>query len=562
MKSNSGYRWFFAISAVLALFFVSSAGDQMKNAPIKVKKVSLFKNGLGFFNAEVAIPNGAETIRVGQIPVPVYGTFWVAYSDKVKVRSLVTGFERVDEEAGARTIAQLLAGNIGRTVQIRTTAADKDPIEGMIVKMEGGNETNEQPNPYFMDRRTDHNSRGGYDYSGQGGVVLVKTSRGLSAIATSNIIQANIVGNDVKNTVTLNNKRPSIRVELERPVRGETMTVSFLAKGVTWSPSYCIDITDPQTARLSAKAVVINEVMNLENISCELVTGFPNIAFSDVVGPEAMSQNLAQFLQALDQGRSEPNRRSTITQQAVVNRRLYEDDAGNVVPAYRAPSGGAASEDLFFYPVENFSLKKGETALLPLFTASMPCQHIYIWEIEDFVDNGEQYRSSSGSDDAQKPAEEVWHSCRLKNSLGMPLTTAAAEFISGGAFAGQDICYYTAPGAQTTIRINRALNVMAEQAEIEVERKRGVTQFYGYSYDLVKVKGEMKVKNRLDKIILLEATKHLTGEILQKPQDAKDLQTAKGLKQVNPRHVLTLEMKLKPNEERTSTYVYQVYIHN
>jgi hypothetical protein len=32
MKSNSGYRWFFAISAVLALFFVSSAGDQMKNA--------------------------------------------------------------------------------------------------------------------------------------------------------------------------------------------------------------------------------------------------------------------------------------------------------------------------------------------------------------------------------------------------------------------------------------------------------------------------------------------------------------------------------------------------
>ena len=88
----------------------------------------------------------------------------------------------------------------------------------------------------------------------------------------------------------------------------------------------------------------------------------------------------------------------------------------------------------------------------------MPCQHIYIWEIEDFVDNGEQYRSSSGSDDAQKPAEEVWHSCRLKNSLGMPLTTAAAEFISGGAFAGQDICYYTAPGAQTTIRINRAMS--------------------------------------------------------------------------------------------------------
>jgi hypothetical protein len=562
MKSNSGYRWLFAIPAVLALFFASSAEDQVKNAPLKVKKVSLFKNGLGFFNAEVALPDGAATIRVGQIPVPVYGTFWVAYGDKVKVRSLVTGFERVDEEAGARTIAQLLAGNIGRIVQVRTAAADKDPIEGKIMKMEGGNETDEQPNPYFMDRRTDQNARGGYDYSGQGGVVLVKTSKGLSAIATSHIIQATIVANDAKNTVTLNNKRPSIRVELERPVRGETMTVSFLAKGVTWSPSYCIDITDPQTARLSAKAVVINEVMDLENISCELVTGFPNIALSDVVGPEAMSQNLAQFLQALDQGRSEPGRGSMMTQQAVVNRSLYDGDADNVVPTYRAPSGGAASEDLFFYPVKDFSLKKGETALLPLFTASMPFQHLYIWEIEDFVDDDEQYRSSSRSDDGRNPAEEVWHSCRLKNTLGMPLTTATAEFVSGGEFAGQDICHYTAPGAQATIRINRALNVMAEQAEVEVDRKRGVAQFYGYSYDLVKAKGEMKVKNRLDKAIVLEATKNLTGEILQKPEDAKDLQTAKGLKQVNPRHVLSLEMKLKPNEERTSTYVYQVYIHN
>jgi hypothetical protein len=561
MKSHFINCWLFTVSAVLTLFLASSAEDLVKNAPIKVKKVSLFKNGLGFFNAEVAIPNGTATIRIGQIPVPVYGTFWVASGEKVKVRSLVTGFERFDEEAGARTIAQLLAGNIGRIVQIRTTAGDKDPIEGKIVKMESGNEMDEQPNPYFMDRRTDYNARGGYDYSGQAGIVLVKTGKGLSAIATGNIIQANIVGSDIKNTVTLNKKRPSIRVELERPVRGEAMTVSFLAKGVTWSPSYCIDITDPQTARLSAKAVVINEVMDLENISCELVTGFPNIAFSDVVGPEAMSQNLAQFLQALDQGRSEPGRRSVMTQQAVISRRLYEDDADNVVPAYRAPSGGAASEDLFLYPVENFSLKKGETALLPLFTASMPCQHLYTWEIEDFVDNSEQYRGSSRSDDGQKPAEEVWHSCRLKNTLGMPLTTAAAEFLSGGAFAGQDICYYTAPGAQTTIRINRALNVMAEQAEVEVERKRGVAQFYGYSYDLVKVKGEMKVKNRLDKAIVLEATKHLTGEILQKPQDARDLQTAKGLRQVNPRHVLTLEMKLKPNEERNSAYVYQVYIH-
>ena len=194
-----------------------------------------------------------------------------------------------------------------------------------------------------------------------------------------------------------------------------------------------------------------------------------------------------------------------------------------------------------------------------LFTAEMAYKHIYTWKIGDFLDPEERYRPDSGRADG-KAAEEVWHSCRLVNNLKMPLTTAAVEFVTNGAFTGQDICYYTAAGAETTIRINRAMNVLAEEAEVEVERQRNAATFHGYSYDLVKVKGELKLRSRMDKAVNVEISKELSGQVLQMQPAAKDIQTAKGFKQVNPKHALTWEIELQSGAELKLIYLYQVYI--
>ena len=156
--------------------------------------------------------------------------------------------------------------------------------------------------------------------------------------------------------------------------------------------------------------------------------------------------------------------------------------------------------------------------------------------------------------------EEVWHVCRLVNDAKMPLTTAVAEFVKDGQFVGQDTCFYTAVGAEASIRINRAMNVHAEEAEVEVERKRNAANFYGYGYDLVKLTGELKIRNRTDKSIDLEISKELSGEVLEKSQAAKDVQTARGLKQVNPKHSLTWLTTVKSGEEVKITYSYQLYV--
>lgn len=280
-----------------------------------------------------------------------------------------------------------------------------------------------------------------------------------------------------------------------------------------------------------------------------------------------MSEDLAGFLNSLGNvdnpsqqrgGRYASN--NLMGQQAMVNNvtMFLDGFAGVPVPGYSTAAAGTVSEDLFLYPLKAVTLKKGETASVPLFTAEMPYKHIYTWNIGDSMNEEERHQQQERTDGKQ--AEEVWHSCRLVNNMKMPLTTSSAQFVKDGSIVGQDVCYFTSPNAETTIRINRAMNVLAEQAEFEVERKRDATQFNGSSYDLVQLRGELKLRSRIDKPVNIEITKELSGEVLNSAPGAKDVMTAKGLKKVNATHTLTWSIELKTGEETKLTYSYQVYV--
>lgn len=564
----------------VCLLLALSAGaadstDKPATMPLKVDRVALFKNGLGYFSSTGVLPGKATTVTIGQLPVPSFGTFWVGYDKGVKVRSLVTSMQATDETTTVQNIGQLLLQNVGRKVSIRTGIKDDGVIEGTILKVGGDTTPRDPPNPYFMDARISIDRYGrpiDYGYSPvvpqPANIVLIKTASGIVTMNAGSIMRADFEGDHVVTTSPVQRKQPSIRLELAKDAGGEKVGVSYLARGITWLPSYLIDISDAKTAKFSAKSLVMNEIMDLDNVVLDLVTGFPNIKFAELPSPVSMAQNLADFLNAFASGRNERGadrygNRYMMQQQALVYNMATYAESAPPVPSYSTAAEGTVSEDLFLYPVKSVSLKKGETTVIPLFTAEMPFKHIYTWKVEDMLDENESYRSRRNSDrpDGQI-AEEVWHSCRLQNNMKMPLTTAAAEFIKDNQFVGQDVCFYTAPGAETTIRINRAMNVLAEQAEFEVERKRNAAHFYGCSYDLVKVRGEMKVKSRVDKPVNIEITKELSGEVLEKTPDAKDIATAKGLKKVNPKHVLVWNLEIKPGEETKTEYIYQVYVRN
>jgi hypothetical protein len=539
--------------------FAVAGDDKAEGAKVQIEKLALFKNGLGFVVSIGELPRDAQTVRIGQLPIPSLGTFWIGYPKDVRLQSAVTSMEELEIDVPVQSIGQLLQMNVGRKVLIHTS--DRD-IEGTILVGPAPRGTEKSPSPYFMSPQAKETSPYSLDPSRPAEILMMRTEKGIVALYPGSIQRAEFSDSEPISTTRHKQKCPSILLKLERPSGGERISVSYLAKGVTWVPSYLIDLSDSKNAKFSAHAIVINEMTDLDNVKLQLVTGFPNIKFSGIQSPMAKNQSLADFLRALSGsgGRQEGLDLSMLQQGVLANAMGgFRDAESALVPDFPGPAEGEVAEDLYFYPVKNLTLKKDETAWIPLFTAEMPYKHIYTWKIRDFVDNDDRYRTEKELQD-RKAGEEIWHSCRFTNTLSMPLTTAATEFVTNGELTGQDVCYYTPPGAETTVRINKALNLMAEQAETEVERKRDATTFYGYHYDLVKVRGDLRLRNRLAKETSVEITKELSGEVLESLPKSKDTKTAAGLKKVNPKHILTWSIDLKPGEERKVSYQYQVYI--
>jgi hypothetical protein len=543
-----------AVAALLSLLLASpgSAGDT--GAKLVIKNLTLFKNGLGFVVSGGVLPDNVKSVRIGQLPVPSFGTFWVGYTKEVNVRSLVASTDDVERSVPAQSMGQLVQANTGRRVIVHT--GDRD-FDGIVLPGAVPAGPPLSPNPYYMSPRTADPY--GPIVRPTAEILMIRTEKGTVALTAGSILRAEFPDHDPLATVPYRTKSPSLRIELEKPAGGENVTVSCLAHGVTWVPSYLIDLSDPKTAKFSAHAEIINELEDLDGISLRLVTGFPNTKFGDLLSPVSMSQSLADFLASLATGATGQGGRSMLMNQvALTSNSRFGDDESALVPGYALPSQGAVAEDLYIYPVHDFSLKKGETAWIPLFTADMPYKHVYAWKIGDFLDDNDHYRTVQGQGEG-KSAEEVWHSCRIVNTLAMPLTTASTEFTANGEFTGQDVCYYTAPKSETTIRINKALNVLADQAESEIERKRDASVIHGYHYDLVKIRGDLKLRSRLDRVVSVEITKELSGDLLESAPRAADVKTAKGLKQVNTKHVLTWVVQLEPGEEQNLSYQYQVY---
>lgn len=528
-------------------------------ASVELQQVALFKNGLGFFISEVTCPNEKDSFSFTPAAAASHGTFWVSYSPKVKLQSLTTKEIESEECVEAITIAELLRANVGRRLRLNFADSEID----CVIKYFAEDRQGPKPEPYIPGARQATINHRGSQFS-PGRLMIVETDAGQMCIDPHNVQKLEFLGAEAKKTFTRKSKSMQLNVKMSAPASGEKLTVSYLAKGITWVPSYIVDITGDDKAQISAKAAVINEACDLDGVTIQLVTGFPNLQFADVVSPLAMKENLAQFLDSLVRGESE---RGRLREMAIVTQQtaIYGGYGGGrydeaFMPAYGAAEAGKVAEDLFLYPVKNVQLEKGQVGYFPLFTESVPYKHIYQWKIPDYVTEEERYLYESRRREQRDRQEQVWHCLRLENTTKVPWTTAPAETAKEALILGQDTLNYTPVKGETTLRITQAVSVKAEQLELETDRKRDAAQLYGYHYDLITIEGKLSVTNFQAKAITLEITKTLSGEVKSSQPQAKIETLARGLRRMNAARKLTWTIELKPDQQKKLAYIYEVYV--
>ena len=552
---------------VLAFFgFVGYvfAEEPATEAKMELKQVSLFKNGLGFFVWEVTIPEKVKSFYIVPEAAASHGTFWVSYPPKVDVESVVAKEVEAKEQIEATTVVDLLKGNIGRKVKVYFTDKPDANVEAKLLKV-----TEEPrkfpPNPYNPGLSISGEYPG---YYGIRNMVFLGTDEGQIAVSADRIARVDFKDNEPAAKYEKKSSRTQLDISLKKAAGGQKITVSCLAKGATWVPSYMIDITEPNNAQLAAKAEVMDEVCDWNGVDVKFVTGFPNLQFADIASPLAMKENLAQFLQSLIRGQSERGQMALggVMSNPMVQRQAmaYDNMAMEgempvmVMPAYGAAEFGKMAEDLFLYPVEKVRLTKGEVGYFPLFTDSVPYKHIYRWEIPNYISPEENYYNQPRQQ--PEPQQEVWHCIRLDNVMKMPWTTAPAEIVKDGVILGQDTLNFTPVKEKGTVKITRAMNIKAEQIELEKERKHNAAQWYNTNWDLVVVEGKLSVTNNQDKPITLEVTKSLSGEVKAMQPEAKLEKLAKSLRMVNANVRLTWTMELAAGEQKEIGYTYEVYV--
>jgi hypothetical protein len=151
------------------------------------------------------------------------------------------------------------------------------------------------------------------------------------------------------------------------------MELYNMAGGLAWSPSYLLELGEGDTSKLTGKAVVVNDLEDLDETEVKLVIGFPNIEFAGVDSVLAPSLTLEAWANML-RGAAASSSRS----QAPVMLQQVRTVASPADVSYSGGSlglEGQGSEDLFVYEVGRMTLGKGERAYVPLSSQTVRHEH-------------------------------------------------------------------------------------------------------------------------------------------------------------------------------------------
>jgi hypothetical protein len=532
----------------------------------QVKTLAAFKNGLGFVFKSGETPLKDGWARMDELPAAALGSLWIGTTSKSgRVTDVISYRQKVAEPSEAVTFAELLAANVGKRVAISCSLTDPSArIEGTLLSVPANRLPDESP--WSALGSDDYSAIRPATESARGEIVLIRTGGEKSKIVALN--KSAIQSVDLLDGGELNSKiekeQNRVRVHVGGNPSSAEITLGCLEKGIIWSPSYRINIADDKTAEISLEAVLADDVEDLTDADVSFVVGYPNFLYADVPTPLSPRQSVADFVQALMNGRrGDASGRAGPWANTMMQSIMYNSAPNTAsVPSRELystgqPLPGEGNEDLYLYKKTGVTLKKGDRAQFEVFQAAVPYEHIYQWDVSDNMavdDNG--YRQNPGLPAA--PAEnQVWHTLRLSNDTKLPWTTAPAFAVHGALPVAQDMLGYAPPGGSSTLKLTVATDLHAEASQTE-QGRRSLNQD-GYNYDEITVAGKLKVTSFKPDETCIVIRKSLTGGVLD-AGEGKVSKLARSLASVNPTSEIEWEFHLPAGKDKEINYQYKVLI--
>lgn len=498
--------------ASLAASAQAPAEAPPESRTLPVREVTVFKDGHAFVLHNGATPTDADgNVVLDHLPAPVLGTFW-AYSDepKAELTGVRSGRSRVTRRRTALDVSELLLANPGKRLEI--CEHGESPYEATLIGIptRSAEELERLGKPYEDDKLAQH-----------GAIAMLRTAKGVKPLAIDKIARLTFL-DEPGTTVPFEEHRERLTLRLDwkgNKAKQATVGMTYLQKGIRWIPQYRIDTDGEGKARVTLQATLINELVDLTNVTAHLVVGVPSFAFKDKVDPISLQKAVAQLSQHFQTDSQTAYAFSNaIMSQAVwqPNHHASQPQPANGGGMDLGPTieAGGRSEDLYVFRVENLTLRKGERLTLPLADMTMDYDDVYILDVS-FRPPQEIMRNFNSRQQSQLAkafhAPKVEHRIRLHNRGGAPITTAPALLLRNGRVLAQSMTTYTAPGNACDLTLTQAVNISVARHDRELERIPEATRWRGIDFMRVDLEGTLTLHNFGDKTVTVEIQRRVLG---------------------------------------------------
>ncbi|BDI29979.1 hypothetical protein CCAX7_20300 [Capsulimonas corticalis] len=503
------------LCAVLCAPSLAAAPEATPLTKLPVREITVFKDGHAFLLREgSAATDVAGNVALDELPIPVLGTFWPYSGDThVKLTSVVASERPATTARTATTIREMLDANPGASVQITDTS--NNTFDAVVIGIPHA------PRPEPMSD----------NISGERilpppltpSIVLLKQAAGGTLAFPIDRIQSVSFKGDFHPEVSDDIERRSLTMHLSWSgghADKAQVGMVYLEKGIRWLPSYKIDLDGKGRAHVQLEATLANEMIDLNDVTVNLVIGAPTFAMAGSVDPIALQDTAAKLSPLFSP--SGGARMGYAFSNALASQSAYRavSDASQAEPSGPAVTGAAGNEDLFVFTVSHITLKKGERMVVPISDYTIPYSDVYTLdlpavpplEVRPYLNSNYGFNNYGNNNEPKLvDASPVMHKIRLVNSNNAPLTTAPALVLRDGRLIAQGLMSYAAIGGTTDLPLTPAINVKVFKNSKEAKRTANAATWAGVSYDRVDIAGMLTITNYENQEINLEVTRQVLG---------------------------------------------------
>lgn len=344
---------------------------------------------------------------------------------------------------------------------------------------------------------------------------------------------------------TKKHRENEVSIRLAKGAQGFLMALSYLTRGLGWTPTYLLDFESDTKAQLDMNALVVNAAGEMREVKMWFATGEGSFPFRHLTSPlfdaSVQTEELIQTIMAQAAGNQHGD--------------PYSFGAGNMIPAQQmqrvSPRASGeqlkSSEETHLYGPVELTLDKGDRAMVPLGSGKVPAELIYYWKAPLSV------AQAAASNPARLAA-------LVTNQLDFPLTTGPVLISRRGKPLGQGVVQYTHKGGEALIPIALASAVLCSAQETETERSRTPVRISGDRFYKVTIKGILTIRNNRGKNVKVRVEKPLQGRVTKASNKGVTEERLVSPNNPNPTSTIHWDVPVRKDSAVKLTYHYDAMV--